>query len=270
MRKQLMIGRLLLFVVAWLMLWNRDGVADTTDEVHSTLDALSNTAAVVEGRVSDIAYTYDSAAGPRVMATLNDVATHLGSFGERTLDVATLGGPVSQRRWLFIPELPRLTTDTRYLLFLTNVDWFYTPVVGNYIFRLEPGSQGTDVLIDPSGYAVVGVSADGLQLARNPSVDPQLDFLTPHAKQRLLDDDHSQLAGAMSKDAFLSAIKEILRTAPLRGEFRRLPAAGRIWNRGTAESAPSHDVAPYPEPTDDLVCTDPALGERGCSDTGDQ
>jgi len=269
MRARMMIGQLMFLTAALSMLWSKEGAADTTDVVRSTLDAMSNTAAVVEGRVTNNTYTYDSTAGPRIVATLSDVTTHFGSFGDRTLRAATLGGPISQRRWLFIPELPRLTADTRYLLFLTNVDWFYTPVVGNYIFRLELGPQGTDVLIDPSGHAVVGVSAAGLQLTRAPVVHGQFDFLTPHAKPTLLDSERSRLTGAMSKEAFLSDIRKLLQTVPIRGEFRRLPAAGRVWNRGTGAAAPSDDVAPHPEPTDDLICVDQDPKSGVCRDSGD-
>lgn len=269
MRERLMIGPLMLLTAALSVLWSREGTADTTGVARSTLDAISNAAAIVEGRVTDNTYTYDSAAGPRTVATLIDVKTHFGTFGDGTLRVATLGGPISERRWLFIPELPRLTADTRYLLFLTNVDWFYTPVVGSYIFRLELGPRGADVLIDPSGQAVVGVSAAGLQLMRDPVVDEKFDFLTPHAKPRLLDSERSRLAEAMSKEAFLSTIRELLQTVPLKGEFRRFPTAGRVWNRGTAVPAPSNDVAPRPAPTDDLVCVDPAPEGQVRRDTGD-
>jgi hypothetical protein len=266
----MMIGQLMFLTAALSLLWSKQAAADTTDVVRSTLDAMSNTAAVVEGRVTEITYTYDPTAGPRIVATLSDVTTHFGSFGDRTLRAATLGGPISQRRWLFIPELPRPTADTRYLLFLTNVDWFYTPVVGNYIFRLELDPQGTDVLIDPSGHAVVGVSAAGLQLTRAPVVHGQFDFLTPHAKPTLLDSERSRLTGAMPKEAFLSTIRDLLQTIPLRGEFRRLPSAGRVWNRGTAAPAPSDDVGPRPGPIDNLVCVDPDPKDRMCRDTGDQ
>jgi hypothetical protein len=272
MRKRLMLGRLLLLLLLIAVLsvsWIREGAADTIDVVRSTLDAISNTAAIVEGHVTDNTYTFDSMAGPRTVATLSDVTTHFGSYRDKTLRVATLGGPISKRRWLFIPVLPRLTDDTRYLIFLTNVDWFYTPIVGDYIFRLEPGPQGTDILIDPSGHAVIGVSAAGLQLTPDPVAEDQLDFLTPHAKPRLLDSKRSQLAGAMSKEAFLSDIRKLLQTVALRGELQRFPTAGRVWNRGTVDPAPVDEVTPRAKPTDDLVCLDPGLGGQPCRDSGD-
>jgi hypothetical protein len=179
MRKRLILRRLMFLLATLLGLWSRESIADTIDVVRSTRDAIVNTAVVVEGRVTDITYTYDAAEGPRTVATLSDVTTHFGSFDESTLRIATLGGPISPTRWAFVPELPRLTKETRYLLFLTNVDWFYTPVVGEYIFQLELNSQGTDVLIGPSGHAVVGVNEGELSYTPAPVLDNQFDFLTP-------------------------------------------------------------------------------------------
>jgi hypothetical protein len=261
---------LFLLVASMLSLALREGVADTTSEVRSLLDALANTAVVVEGRVTEITYAFDPKAGPRTIATLSDLITHFGKFDEKTLKVAILGGPISERRWLFIPELPRLTTETRYLLFLTNVNWFYTPIVATYLFQLEPGPQGVDVLIEPSGHAVVRVSPRGLQSTLTSVVEGQLDFLTPHAKRRLLDSERSQLARAVTKPAFLSVVQDLLLIVPLKGEFSRLPTAERVWNRGIASRAQDDDTAPRRKPPDKLVCIDPAPQGKACRDSGDQ
>ena len=221
----------LLLIATLAVAWSSRAAADTVGAVNSPLDALASTAAIIEGSVTAHAYTYDRMAGPRTVATLSDVRALFGSYGDQTLEVATLGGRITADRWLFIPELPRLTADTRYLVFLTNADWFYSPVVESYVFRLEPGPRGSDVLIHPSGHAVVGVSADGLELSADPVVDTQLDFLTPHAKLHLLGGDPSPLADAMSKEAFLAAIQDLLRTVPLRGDFRTSPAGDRVWDQ---------------------------------------
>lgn len=210
--------------------------ADTLRDIQSTRDALASTAAIVEGSVVRHAYAYDETAGPRTVATLIDLTAHFGTYQDRTLDVAMLGGRITDDRWLYIPELPRLTEDTRYLLFLTNVDWFYSPVVADYIFRLEPGPRGRDVLIAPSGHAVVGVSAEGVDFTPEPVVDTQLDFLTPHAKQRLIDP--ALLDTAMTKDDFLATLRGLIETLPLQGTFRRAPAGDRIWNRSATVEEP--------------------------------
>ena len=228
-----------LLLTATLVVWSSPGaIADMIRVVETPLDALANTAAIVEGTVRENTYTFDSAAGPRTVASLADVITDFGVYGDRTLQLATLGGPVNEKQGLFIPELPRLTDDTRYLVFLTNVDWFFSPVVENYVFRIEPDPRGRDVLIAPSGLAVVGLSADGLEFTDEPVVDTQVDFIRPHAKLRLLDGAAEQLATAMSKEAFLAAVRDLLRTVPLQGEFRSSPARDRVWNQIPIERAP--------------------------------
>lgn len=203
--------------------------ADTIQSIDSPLDALASTAAVVEGYVTAESYTFHTAAGPRNVATLTDVTTHLGRYGDSTLQVATLGGPVPGDRWLFVPELPRLTEDTHYLVFLANSSWFFTPVVENYVFRIELNGRGTEVLISPTGHAVVGVSAAGLELSADPVLDTQIDFLTPNARLRVIDS--APLANAMSKANFLAAIRDLARTVPLQGDFRTSPASDRVWDR---------------------------------------
>jgi hypothetical protein len=211
--------------------WSKGAAADSSRPIATPLDALVSTAVIVEGSVTAHAYTYDGTAGPRTVATLSDVRVQLGSYRDRTLQVATLGGPITERRWLYIPELPRLTENTRYLVFLTNSAWFYSPIVEEYVFRLEPGPRGGDVLIAPSGHAVTGVSAEGLEFSDDPVVDTQLDFLTPHARLRLLSTDPALLANALSKEDFLAAVRDLARIAPLQGTFRGAPAADRVWDR---------------------------------------
>jgi hypothetical protein len=220
-----------LLIAALLMAQSQGAAADSDRPVENPLDALAGTAAIVEGSVAGHDAAYDEAAGPRTIARLSDVRTHFGRYADRTLELPMLDGRIDDGRWLYIPELPRFTEDTRYLLFLTNSAWFYSPVVAEYAFRLEPGPRGGDVLIDPSGHAVVGLTAEGVELSDEPVVDMQLDFLQPHAKQRLIDP--ALLTGAMSKEAFLAAVQDLARTAPLQGDFRPAPAGDRVWNQMT-------------------------------------
>ena len=230
----------LLLAIMTIAASSRGASADTLRGVETPLDALANTAVIVEGTVREVTYTYNDQAGPRAVATLVDVTADFGRYGDRTLDVATLGGPISRDKFLFIPELPRLTEDTRYLVFLNNVDWFFSPVVESYAFRIETGPRGTDVLISQSGHAVTGLSAEGIELTPDPVVDTQLDFAAPHTKLRLLESSSALLASALSKDDFLAAVRELTRTVPIQGELRGAPSRDRVWNQiNTAEEARS-------------------------------
>ena len=229
--------------IRWLLLiatlvMSSSAVADTLRPVQNPLDALANTAAIVEGTVKENSYTFDEQAGPRTVAPLVDVTTDFGRCEERTLELATLGGPINEKQELYVPELPQLTDDTRYLVFLTNVDWFFSPVVENYVFRLEKGPRGTDVLIAPTGHAVTGLTADGLEFTDEPVVDTDVDVSRPNVKPRLVENAEQLLAAALSKDDFLAAVRDLLRTAPLQGEFRGSPAKDRVWNRIPTEALP--------------------------------
>lgn len=232
-RRRLQITGLLLTVV---LAGSRGAMADTIRAVETPLDALAGTAAIVEGSVQGFDYTFDAAAGPRTVATLTDVVPHFGSYHNSTLKIATLGGPINATQGLFIPELPRLAEDTRYLVFLNNIEWFFSPVVESYLFRIEKGPSGKEVLIAPSGHAVVRLSEEGLELTQDPVVDTRFDFLTPNAKPRLLDTAPEQLEAALSKSAFLTAVGQILAATPLQGEFPTSPDKTRVWNKlNTAE-----------------------------------
>ena len=203
--------------------------ADTIRAIGTPLEALASTAAIVEGTVKENAYTFDEKAGPRTVATLTDVRADFGRFSDTTLPLATLGGPIDEKRGLFIPELPLLTDDTRYLVFLTNVSWFFSPVVESYVFRLEPDANGNEFLIAPTGHVVVGLSESGLQFSDDPVIDPQVDLGKPTAKHPLLDP--ALLTGALSKDRFLALVGRFLKAAPLQGEFIGSPATDRVWNQ---------------------------------------
>ena len=230
--------RWLLLIATLVISASSGAVADTIRPVETPLDALANTAAIVEGMVKENSYTFDDKAGPRTVAPLVDVTTDFGRFEERTLELATLGGPINEKQELYVPELPQLTDDTRYLVFLTNVDWFFSPVVESYVFRLEKGPRGTDVLIAPSGHAVEGLTADGLEFTDEPVVDEQVDASRPNVKPRPVENAAELLANAMSKDDFLAAVRDLLRTVPLQGEFRGSPARDRVWNQISTNPAP--------------------------------
>ncbi|MFY9823541.1 MAG: hypothetical protein WAM82_19320 [Thermoanaerobaculia bacterium] len=225
-----------LLLAAALVMSSAGALADTIRAVATPLDALASSAAIVEGTVKENAYTFDEKAGPRTVTTLSDVTADFGRVDDSTLSLATLGGPINDKQGLFIPELPILTDDTRYLVFLTNATWFFSPVVENYVFRLETDANGNEVLITPSGYLVVGLASDGLYLSNDPVVQAQVDLGKPTAKLPLLDG--AVLTGAMPKTTFLAVVSRLLSTTPLQGAFAPAPDASRIWNQLTTAQPP--------------------------------
>jgi hypothetical protein len=78
------------------------------------------------------------------------------------------------------------------------------------------------VLIAPSGHAVEGLTADGLEFSDEPVMDTDVDVSRPNAKPRLAENAAELLANAMSKEDFLAAVRDLLSTVPLQGEFPQL------------------------------------------------
>ena len=124
---------------------------------------LARTAAVVYGVVQEIRYTYDDVQGPRTLTRLEGLAVHLGAVepavpGELTLD--SFGGYKPNGRFVSEVHTPGFLAQSRVLLFLSNLDWFYSPVVDDLVFRVERVG-GKEVVIAASGEAVIGWSDQG-------------------------------------------------------------------------------------------------------------
>jgi hypothetical protein len=203
--------------------------ADSARFIRTAEDALVDSASIIEGRVADIRFTYHPVEGPRTVAILADVETHAGEFLGSEVQIPTLGGPLPKGRTLFIPELPHFRKGSRYVIFLTASDWFYSPVVANYAFRVE-NIAGRELLVSQSGHPIVGVSSSGIESA-GMSVDlPALELKTRFDRPVLVSDAASRAEGALSKSNFLTLIKALSQTYPPRGTFKRNIASGKAWN----------------------------------------
>jgi hypothetical protein len=234
-------------------------LADTDNRVETLMDALDSTAAIVEGRVSDIAYAFDSVEGPRTVVSFSDIVTHFGSFDGAVLSIATLGGPLPDGRYLDIPELPRFTSDSRYIVFLTSSDWFFSPVVADYALRLEQqSSSGDDVLINQVGHAVVGDSALGLEFTRSPVFSNRHEGFARFEKPFAIDSAKSQLGGAVKKGSFLASLAALTQGKMKSGAVQPHPTPGRRWDIATADATAGSD---YPEGEAPAAVTASDLGQ---------
>ena len=125
---------------------------------------LSQTAAIVEGDLSDVQFTYDDCAGPRTNYVLTNARTLAGSTVPSQVKISILGGPMPDGSWIKVSELPRLALDSHYVVFLRKSDWTFSPVVANLIFRRET-IGGREVLIHPDGQLVTGWNDSGPTLS---------------------------------------------------------------------------------------------------------
>lgn len=113
-------------------------------------------AALVEGTITNVAYTYDQFFGPREEITFSNITTHLGNYVGSEVVIRTLRGPIpdaSDNAVLMPSELPHFVQERTYLLYLRNTFWFYSPVVGDHAYRVETIGT-TEVLIDQVGLAL--------------------------------------------------------------------------------------------------------------------
>ena len=116
---------------------------------------------VVRGTVEDIRFDYDDCAGPRTIVQLTAVETLLGDRHDSKLVLRTFGGPLPNGNFVSASELPRYVLGGRYVLFLRNTDWRFSPVIGNLAFR-EETVVARQVLVDTEGFAVTGVDESGV------------------------------------------------------------------------------------------------------------
>jgi hypothetical protein len=203
--------------------------ADSGALIRTTSDALRDAASVIEARVTDIRFTFDPVAGPRTVVTLGDIHTIAGEDPGREVQLATLGGPLPNRRLLVVSELAHFRRDSRYIVFLTSSDWFFSPVVADYAFRIE-NVAGREVLVTQSGNPIVGVNEFGIQVG-GLSLEPGArQMRTRFDRIALVEDAAVRAERALSHADFVGTLKRLSATAAPRGSFKRSMVPGRVWN----------------------------------------
>lgn len=128
--------------------------------VDHSVQILGQTATIFRGSLKSVQFTYDICAGPRTNYVFSNSSSLAGAQVQSDVTVKVLGGPTPSGKWLRVSELPQLALDSQYVTFLRNTDWTFSPIVGNLVFRVET-IAGREVLVDPSGRAVVGWGEDG-------------------------------------------------------------------------------------------------------------
>src|SRR5262245_23615736 len=84
--------------------------------------AIDQTAAIVEGLVTDIQYDYSEEEGPWTRVMLSDVHAYFGSAPPQ-VEIRHFGGPLPNGRMLVAAELPVFVQGKRYIVFLRNTAW---------------------------------------------------------------------------------------------------------------------------------------------------
>jgi len=159
-------GRGVFVAAVSLLAFSRAGLAAPPEAV-ATRDfsgTLRMTGAIVEGTVTQIRYTYSKADGPRTHVTLSDVRAHVGQ-APGTVVLNVFGGPNPDGTESAIADEPRMIQGKRYLAFLTNRPWRFSPLARGLAFRIEPVA-GKSVLIADDGRPALSVGRNGIQLGK--------------------------------------------------------------------------------------------------------
>jgi hypothetical protein len=130
--------------------------------LHDLASVVRQLNAVVQADLRDISTDYDRCEGPRTVLHLAGVRSLLGSPHPDTMSLRVFGGPLPGGRYAKVSESPRYLAGRRYLLFLFNTDWRFSPVIGDLAFRIE-SAAGAEILISPTGLGVTGVSPLGVE-----------------------------------------------------------------------------------------------------------
>lgn len=194
---------------------------------------LRQTAAVVEGTVTDVNETFDEWFGPRTVVTLGAVEAHVGKWSGGDVTLSLLGGPLPGGRRLSVSHQAKLALGGRYLVWLRSGAWRYHPTVR----CLGVAKAGTeDVVTSDMGYAIHSVSdRDGLRVSplRLLDVDRSSPLVAPRATAELAAQGASLIDArqVLTKDLLVRALQDLAALHEVgAGEFDPVPDLATPWN----------------------------------------
>jgi len=140
----------------------RAGLGIAPRAFETLRDILDQTSAVVEGDVSEIAFTFDDCAGPRTNVKVINARSMLGTPVASEIVLSIFGGPAPNGRWFRASGMPQFALGSRYVFFMRNTDWTFAPIVGDLAYRVET-IAGRVVLVNGLGQAVTALSDFGVE-----------------------------------------------------------------------------------------------------------
>jgi hypothetical protein len=198
--------------------------------------AAKQTAAVVDGIVTEIQYDYSEQDGPWTTVILSKARAIAGAAPE-TIAIRQFGGPLPNGGLMVAAELPVFVRDKEYIVFLRNTEWNVSAVVGDLAFRLDTVDD-TEVLVDSDGAPVLQVGAFGFELGAPLFEGPQRDGSAPKPVEGGL----KALGGRRPLDfpSFAKSLQSNLDAQGLRiaGAFYEKPAGGFHWRGQQAAASP--------------------------------
>jgi hypothetical protein len=212
-------------------------------------NAISQTAAIVEGVVSDIRYEYSEEQGPWTHVILSNVRAIAGD-APSTVEIRHFGGPLPSGALMVAAELPVFFVGKEYLVFLRNTEWNVSPVVGDLALRVEKVDDA-EVLVNSDGQPVTRLDTGGLEFG--PSLFQALD--RDGTAPKVIDGGLRSIAIAtkpLDRERFTASLRSTLDAQALRvsGSFFEKPAGLFNWRGQRAGQSPDAKPPDVPDSKD--------------------
>ena len=197
--------------------------------------AVSQTAAIVEGFVSDIQYDYSEEAGPWTRVILSKVRAISGEAPE-TVELRHFGGPLPKGALMVAAELPVFVLGKEYIVFLRNTAWNVSPVVGDFAFRVDKADDA-EVVVNSDGQPVIQVGLRGIEFGPTLFEPFDTDGTAPQAITGSLRTIDSK---PLDRARFTTSLVSTLDAQGLRaaGTFIEKPSGEFNWRRQAASASP--------------------------------
>jgi len=212
--------------------------------VSDLASGLKQTAAVIEGIVTSVEHTYSEDEGPWTVTTLSEVQAHFGR-APKTVQLRQFGGPLPDETRLVVHDQPEFEKGARYLVFLRNTSWNYSPIVSHWVARIED-TDGRQRLVDPGGHLVRGIDDYGLTLGPVVSKDKDMETHAVAAAEDLRD----EAGRAVGAEAPVEEAKEGASLQDFLGQLNRELKGRGLELQGAFYDAPGSNVAWRGPPTE--------------------
>jgi hypothetical protein len=118
---------------------------------------VDQTAAVVQGTVTEITESYSEDVGPRTLVTLTRLNVLWGDLKDEKITLQLFGGPVPGRPGRIDEvHVPTFVKGKSYLVFLSNRDWRLSPVTAQQSYLVEL-VHDKEIVVTTDGFAVAGI-----------------------------------------------------------------------------------------------------------------